>query len=523
MKQLLLVSIFVFSYSLMAQSNKTYEIKNIEVNTKYSDFGATFYGYYKLIYTSAKRGLGNNSAIWKDNNQPFLDLYLADINPSGEISNSKRLSEIINSKFHEGTVAFSKDLKTIYFTRDNYFNNKKLKDKENYVNLGIYVSRLDKNGNWSNLASLPFNHKDYSSGHPSLSPDGKRLYFSSDMPGGNGKTDLYYVEIKSDGNVGFPINLGPKINSKGHDKFPFISDDNTLYFSSDGRKGLGKLDIYKINLNDANQLEPIALEAPINSISDDFAFVIDFNNNKGYFSSNRDGGKGDDDIYYFETKQLSSDCNQKVQGKVLELNKKINLAGTEITLYDADGAKLKTVIVNQDANFSIDLECGKNYQLKANKKGFNETVKKITTTDENKKIHEIVIELPKEEFVTSDNKLLIKINPIYFDLNSSFIRQDAEDELKKVVDVMIRYPEMIIECGSHTDSRASEHYNMWLSERRAKNTINYILSKGISPQRITGKGYGKTQLINKCSDGVICSEAQHQLNRRTEFVVIRNE
>ncbi|MDO9261842.1 MAG: OmpA family protein [Flavobacteriaceae bacterium] len=523
MKQLLLFSIFVFIGSLMAQSNKTYKIKNIDVNTKYSDFGASFYGDYKLIYTSAKRGLGNNAAIWNENKQPFLDLYLADVNPNGEISDSKRLSEIINSKFHEGTVAVSSDLRTIYFTRDNYFKNKKLKDQKNYVNLGIYVSHLDNKGDWSSIESLPFNNKDYSCGHPSLSSDGKRLYFSSDMPGGYGKTDLYYVEIKSDGNYGLPVNLGKIINSAGHDKFPFIGDDNTLYFSSDGRKGLGKLDVYAISLNNGNKLEPYHIEAPINSSADDFAFVIDFTNNKGYFSSNREGGKGDDDIYFFEANQILADCNQKVHGKVFEYNKKTNLAGTEIVLYDENGDKLKSVTVNQDAGFSFELECRKNYQLVANKKGYTETIKKITTTDENLKTYDLTIELPKEEFVSVNNKLMIKINPIYFDLNSSFIRKDAEDELKKVVDIMIRFPDVIIECGSHTDARASEHYNMWLSERRAKNTINYILSKGISPDRITGKGYGKSQLINNCKEVSLCSEAQHQLNRRTEFVVIRKE
>lgn len=521
MKQIILYSIFVFTCSLIAQTNKTYEIKNLDINTKYSDFGTTLFGKNKVIYTSSKRGFGNTSRIWKGNKQPFLDLYQGELDSNGEIYNSNPLSKVINSKFHEGITAISRDLKTMYFTRNNYYKNKKNKDDNHNVNLAIFITTLQEDGKWGEPKSFALNNKNYSCGHPTLSLDEKRLYFSSDMPGGFGKTDIYYVEIKDDGSYGTPVNLGPKINTAGHEKFPFISHDNILYFSSDGRKNLGDLDVYLINLDHKNTTEPTAIEAPINSTFDDFAFVIQLDNKRGYFSSNRAGGKGDDDIYSFNINTPKVECHQKIQGKIIDSADKSNVSGATVVLYDQNGKELQTTIVQKDASFTFDIECNKKYQLKASKMGYAQTDAQLESTSENKKTHNIEMSLLMNDFEAIKEKTLIKINPIYFDLNSSKIRRDAEIELNKVVEVMKKYPDIVIECSSHTDSRASDQYNMWLSERRAKNTVDYIVSKGISPNRISGKGYGERQLINKCKDGVKCTETHHQDNRRTEFMLIR--
>lgn len=518
MKQQLFILIIALNSVIFAQDKYTYELKNLQINSEYSDFGASFFGD-KLIYASTKKGSGNTAANWKENKQPFSDLYQATIGEDGELSNEFRFLDQINSKYHEGTAAVSKDLKTIYFTRNNYYNNKKLFDNTYTVNLGIYISKLADDGQWSEPVPMFFNNKNYSNSHPTISADGKKLYFVSDMPGGYGKSDIYFVDILPNGDYGKPINIGNKINTSGKECFPFISAENILYFSSDGRTGQGQLDIFESKIVGDQFTEPKPLAIPINGPKDDFAFII--KNNKGYFSSNREGGKGDDDLYYFEYKKVT--CNEIIEGKVVETNTKAKLTGAQVELYDEYNTVLKTVITDENASYVFKVECNKNYTVKASNNGYIETLKTVATTNKNMLKNTLNIELTavKEEFVKEKEKVMIKINPIYFDLNSSSIRKDAEDELKKVVDIMIKYPDITIECGSHTDARANEQYNLWLSEKRVKQTIKYIVGKGISPDRISGKGYGETQLINNCSNGVRCSEKEHQLNRRTEFVVIQ--
>ena len=523
MKQIILFSFFVFNFSLFAQTERTYEIKNLEINTKFSDFGTSYYGENGIIYSSSKKGFGNNSRNWRENNQPFLDLYIGKIEPNNEISNSLIFSGNVNSNRHDALVAISSDNKSLYFTRNNYQNNKKLISSNRFVNLGIYVSKKHDNGEWNLPESLPFNNKEYSSGHPSLSLDGKRLYFSSDMPGGYGDSDLYYVDINDNGTYGKPINLGAKINSVGKEEYPFISSDNTLYFSSNKGNEKPQLDIYSINLNELLSKTPQKLAKPINSPFDDFAFIINKDNTKGYFSSNREGGKGDDDIYSFFTIPTKVECYQKIQGKVIDSNDKSNISDAIITLYDENNKILQTLTVKKDASFTFDIKCDMNYLIKASKAGFTDTEIKFNSTNENLKIHNITMNLLKEEFKVVDEKIVIKINPIYFNLNSSIISPDAVIELNKIVEIMNKYPDIEIECGSHTDARANDKYNMWLSERRAKNTVDYLISKGISKDRIVGIGYGESQILNKCKNGVQCSEELHQLNRRTEFVVKRNK
>ena len=523
MKQIILFAFFVVSFSLFAQTSKVYEIKNLEINTEFSDFGTSYYGDRGIIYSSSKKGFGNTSRNWGENNQPFLDLYIGKIDDNHEISNSLIFSGNVNSNRHDAMVAFSPDKKTLYFTRNNIQNNRNLISSNRLVNVGIYISRIQNNGDWSIPVPLPFNNKEYSCGHPSISVDGKKLYFTSDMPGGIGATDIYYVDINSDGSFGDPINLGSKINSTGKEAYPFISNGSTLYFSSDKGVENPQLDIYSINLNELTTATPFKLETPINSQFDDFAFVIHSDNTRGYFSSNRDGGKGDDDIYSFVIIPPKVECNQKLQGKIVDSNDKMSISEATITLHDENGEVLQSIIVKEDATFKFDVDCDKNYQLKATKIGYTDTSTNFKSTSENLKEHSVIINLLKDEFEAVEEKIVIKINTIYFDYNSSKIRKDAEIELNKVVEVMNKYPEIIIECGSHTDSRGTSRNNDILSDKRAKSTINYIISKGISSERISGKGYGESQLLNECANRVKCSEEQHQLNRRTEFVVIKKE
>ena len=358
----------------------------------------------------------------------------------------KKWNNGFNSNLHESTVVFTKDKQTIYFTRNDQDGGNY--EKLDYGNirtdkLKIYRSIMNKQGEWSKPKALPFNNDAYSVAHPALSVDETKLYFSSDMPGGEGESDIYEVTINSDGNFGEPKNLGIIINTEGKETFPFVSVNNDLYFASDGHVGLGGLDVFVIPLEEQKDENSVVnIGKPVNSQGDDFSFIINDITKRGYFSSNRDQGKGKDDIY--SVVQFNTWKKQEVEVReIIDLNKGDDLA------------------------------------------------KKLA------------------------------LNPIYFDLDKSFIRPDAAIELDKIVDIMNQYPNMEIEIGSHTDSRALMWYNNRLSDRRANSTMKYLIRNGISSQRMTSKGYGESELLNHCGNDVDCSEEEHQLNRRSEFIITK--
>ncbi len=533
MKKIILALVFLSVGYVYGQDN--YQIKNLKVNTKYSDFGVSYYGK-KAVYASSKPQNNKSRKNWT-NGQPYLDLYKGLITSSGEIVDSKPFSDKIDTKYHESNAIFTKDLKTVYFTRNNYYNGKYGKDRKGWNNLKLFRATITKSGDWTNITPMPFNDDNYSVGHPALSPDEQTLYFVSDMPGSMGGTDIYKVSINSNGSYGTPINLGSKINTDGKEMFPYVSKKGNLYFSSDGRGGLGGLDVFVVPLN-SKKARPKNLGFPINSPKDDFAFVINDDKKNGYFSSNREGGKGDDDIYYF--KQLNGDdlaCSQVISGTVRDKQNGALIPGAMVSLYKGS-VKLESVIVGPDARFSFpNMDCGTNYKVVGEKSNYNKSEESITTTEE------IGLELgldlslqPKansgaisttqyqphnNEYFDRCQYALDNINTIYFDLDKHYIRPDAALELEKVVKVMKRCSDIKVEVRSHTDSRASDRYNMILSQKRAKSTVDYIVSRGISRDRLTAKGYGETQLLNRCSNGVKCSEAEHQVNRRTEFIIER--
>jgi len=283
--------VLIFSIGLLtAQTTESgrFKIKNLSINTKYSDFGTSFYGNSHVVFSSPKNNKSLIKTVWKPNKQRYLDLYIGSIDTDGEIIEKQQLLREINSKYHQAKVVFTKDLRTIYFTGN---------DSKNTVNLQLFKASVAADGKWINLVKLPFNSDQYSTGHPALSPDNKKLYFISDRPGTFGKTDIYVVDIHEDGTYGKPKNLGPKINTVHNEMFPFISNDHTLYFSSKGHSSIGGLDIFASKANIIGFSQPVNLGIPVNSEKDDFAFIIDSKKMRGYFSSNREKGKGDDDIY----------------------------------------------------------------------------------------------------------------------------------------------------------------------------------------------------------------------------------
>lgn len=308
--------------------------------------------------------------------------------------------------------------------------------------------------------------------------------------------------------------------------FPFISDDNVLYFSSNGyADGYGQLDVYSTKLIAGEAIEQARnLGTPINSKKDDFCFVYKSGEKWGHFSSNREGGKGDDDIYYFKEESVKEiPCYQSVEGVVRDEGTGALLPGALVVLYGKDGEKIESAIADRYASFAFKVDCKTPYKVVGSKENYTKDSEEFETSNVADLELSLGLTLSTNDFVNVRGQLMVNIDPIYFDLDKSFIRPDAAIELGKVLRVMQKYPKIKIALGSHTDSRASDKYNWDLSNRRAKSSLEWLLDKGIDPSRITAAGYGETQLVNKCSDGVKCSEEEHQLNRRTEFVILNPE
>lgn len=525
MKKFMIILLLFCIYIGNAQEESPFTIYNLGVNDELSNFGTAFYGDEMLIYAApAKRNYIINNT-WKGNDQPFLELYVGVISENGEIQDVQKFSKAVNTKFHEADVTFSKDKKTVYFTRSNYFEGKYRKDSLGLNRLKIFKATKNGDGDWSEISNLPFNNDHYSVGHPTLSEDQKTLYFVSDMPGTIGGTDIFKVAVNSDGTYGTPMNLGSEINTIGKEMFPFISGNNKLYFSSDGRNGIGMLDVYMSELNEQGVIiNTTHLEEPVNSDYDDFGFIINNETGKGYFTSNRYGGKGDDDIYFFiENRPVI--CNQSVEGIIKDFETNLLLPGTLVKVYKSNVLiDSLTVTVGSDAKFQFPVECESSYKIVASKENYIDKSVILNTTDENEKIHEIEISLePDAEFIVVGDKTLLKINTIYFDYDKSDIREDAAVELNKAIKIMKKYPELIVEFGAHCDSRGPDSYNDKLSTRRANSTVAYMTERGVTTQQLTGKGYGERMLTNKCSNGIRCTEEEHQLNRRTEFVIMNPE
>jgi len=694
----LLLLFLLLNFGLTAQESN-YEVFNTSINSKYAELGVTYLKNNTILYASSKKVKNDKPFLKnrrKNNRQLFLELYEGKITDKGDIIQTNTFSKEVYNKFFECDVTFSPDLKTIYFVWNNYYDDILRKDMNDRKPLYLFRANIDKNYKLTNVTPMPFNSKNYSIKNPQVSRDGTKLFFSSNMEGGYGGLDLYVSTIYKNGSIGWPKNLGPKINTDKHEMFPFVDKDNNLYFSSYGHKGKGGLDIYKSEFKDGKYEEPIDLPSPINSKADDFAFVLNKTSNSGFFTSSRENGKGDVDIYAFKPKntvcnsyitanfidektgkKLDSvqvtlfkddkliakeinttsnpfkfklecnqsysikasknnyedvavdfssksnsnlkktialnglECNQLISGLFFNKLTKKMLDSVEVSLYK-NGVFLDKQFVRKGYKYQFDLDCGQNYTIKASKKGFiptefnfkttlenkiniartlllapiscnqlitgqvlNKETKEIlpkatvklfknntlldslkldaeakfsyngkcstqyrivasqknydddvasiiTNTSDGKIVNRKLFLQPNKEFVIVRKQKMINTKPIYFDLDKSNIRKDAAIELNRVVDILNKYPNIRIEVKSHTDSRAPDDYNMKLSNKRAKATINYIISKGIDSSRVFGKGYGETELINKCKNGIKCTQEEHALNRRTEFIVHNN-
>ncbi len=502
---------------------KKFEIQNLSVNSEYSDFAPMFHNENDVVFASANDSSFLTTRRYKWDNQPYLDLYVGQLNEeSSDIKNAVKFSKQINTKYHEAAVTFSPDNKTMYFTRNNY--GKKLKrDSKGINHLKIYQSRK-VDGEWTEATELAFNSDSYSTGHPALSKDGKKLYFVSDMPGSIGDSDIFVVDVLEDGSFSSPKNLGPEINTEQKEMFPFINDEK-LYFSSNGHTGLGGLDIYEATLDEENGFSEVKnLGKPINSNKDDFSYIINEETKKGFFASNREGGKGFDDIYSFKhliAEEVTTNINA-IAGIVTELITSDVMPKALVQLLDENNVKLKEIETGEDGSFIFeDLDADTKYILKTDKETFFVSELEVATTENDTLNVSVAMKKLKEMIAVEDGIRKLKTEMIHFDFDKSYIRADASKELDKLIEVMTDYPNMVIKIESHTDSRGSSVYNDYLSNNRAKATKKYIISQGIDANRIESAiGYGEQQLLNECNGKVNCSEEKHYLNRRSEFIIV---
>jgi outer membrane protein OmpA-like peptidoglycan-associated protein len=505
-----------------------YEIKNASaLNSKQSDFGPAFYDK-GIIFTSDRlfSRLDTKKYGWTGNG--FLHLLIA--NPSSpddyynNFSSPKPAPGLLNQDYHDGPAAFNKTSTEIFLNR-TYVHKDKVKKENNSIRthlLKIFYAKR-KDGKWEKLTPFFLNSDEYSVGHPALSPDGNTLLFVSDMKGGYGGTDIYSCTREGE-KWSDPKNLGNVINTFGNEMFPFIADNGDLYFTSDGHPGFGGLDIFVSRMVDGKWTTPKNLGLPLNSSYDDFSFAEYKNTWKGLFCSNRPDGKGSDDIYCFHRLPVEPPKivppvppPDMVSGCVKDKTTHEPIPGAMVFLLDNESGKILVIKTNLNGCFKTPVKKGTHYLAKAMQNGY---IADCLPFSFDIALTQADLSIPRDLLL---DKLAVnrkfKLENIYYDFDKWNIRKDAEPSLNNLVTIMKENP-ITVELGSHTDSRGSDEYNIRLSQHRAESAVQYIVSKGIEPSRITAHGYGETQLVNKCSNGVPCTEAEHQANRRTEFKVL---
>jgi outer membrane protein OmpA-like peptidoglycan-associated protein/tetratricopeptide (TPR) repeat protein len=486
----------------LLDKTKLFNVKSSDISSDKSDFGAVLYDN-SLYFASARNGARKNYG-WTD--EPFLDIYKADYNTDGTITNAGVVASL-NSKWHDGPVTISADGNTAYFASESYKEKEFEKDKKNNARFSqVYLFKATKSGDsWGELTELPFNDKTFSNSNPSLSRDGKTLYFSSNRPGSIGGVDIWKVAVNADGSFGEPQNLGNKVNTEGNESFPFIADDNkTLYFASAGKQGLGGYDVYQIDLSSG---EATNLGTPVNTEKDDFAFSFNGTKNIGFLSSNR---SGNDDIL-----MVSPVCGVDVTVVVTNAKTGAILSNASVAILDDKKNVIATEMSTASGEVKYRVECDKPYVVQASKDGFEGNTFAVTPS----KGPSVRVDaaLQPIDVIVTETEIVLK--PIYFEYDKSNITQEGAFELDKLVQVMKNNEKMVILAKSHTDNRGTDKYNERLSDRRAKSTAQYIISKGIAANRISAKGMG--ELEPKVDCGKDCTEEQHAENRRSEFLIVK--
>lgn len=636
---------FIVSSTLFAQTNDAYTVVNVEaVNSAHLDFSPVPYRD-GIIFASTRNSGGPFSCPEYIANDNFSDIYFARRDESGNFFEPEALVGQLNGKYHDGPVTFNQGGTKMYFSRNIPRGSQEMKEVKGKEHLILKVYEADFVGNaWKNVSESAFNIDNYDSCHPTMSSDENQIFFSSNRPGGFGGMDLWVTTWNGLG-WGEPVNLGPKVNTSKNEIFPFIDENRMLYFSSNGHKGMGGLDLFTATVDGNDWTNVKNLEAPLNSKKDDFGFCSEKGGTTGFFTSNRKGGKGNDDIYQWEftgeqpafanvcvidanDKKRIADAslyidissNAPIAGNFKMTPQKVEIDGKQYYVVEATNDMGTHLPANQDGSCDLQIPVyeGQTYNVVVNKPGYepwtgtvsggellnvpeylvpiqplkrtqlltglvyNKTNRNPLPLSDVKILNKCTSEKTemvtdhrgefqmevdcdcdyelvglKKEFLVGEKRLysfdidcddayanveiplepspkpepepvkqpefsvgmVIELDQLHYDYNKYNIRPDAAIELDKVVDLMSKYPSMEIEMGSHTDARGSDQYNETLSANRAKSAVDYIISRGISPDRLKAKGYGETQLVNHCANGVECEDEIHEQNRRTEIKI----
>lgn len=511
------INTMAFMDSLAQATPQIFKLMQLDSINSHNVFGLTFLENDKVAFASARN---SDSLIYAWNKLPYLDLYSATLTKENELEHVVPFSDAINTNNHESNAVFTKDGKTMYFNRTKTVNRTE-KDRSKIAQVSIFKAEL-VDGIWTNVVELPFSSDAYSIEHPALDKDEKTLYFASDMPGTLGSFDIYKVLINGDGSYGEPENLGNQINTKHREQFPFVSEYDVLYFSSNGHMGFGGLDVFRSMSVNGEFSESVNLGSPVNSNFDDFAYTVLENEDRGSVSSNRNGI---DQIFSF-TREENILSIYQVEGFAKNLHTGEYLSGTLVTLFDESNQVIQDTIVGDDAYYIFKIQYNKRYKVRGTRKAYIPQDVEFSTNSQGKSQHNVLLSLEAysdaEESIeeNEDGEVRVRLDKIYFDFDKSDIKEKAANTLNVLVDLMTKYPFMEVEVAAHTDAKGSDQYNLDLSKRRAASTLEYLVSQGIDRKRLISIGYGEMQPLNDCVEDSDCTEAEYDINRRCEFTII---
>lgn len=490
---------------------ETAKTRNVaSLNSSYADFSPVYYGH-GLVFSSDRPKEDSKDDTFEWTGNPYLGLMFAWTN--GKLSDGEPnftqpqiFNENLVQHYHTSNVAFSPDLTLMILTQTQEDNVPKDNDRFRTRLFKLYQSKIVE-GEWSQPEPIDFNSDIYSVGHPAFSPDGTKLYFTSNMPGGQGGTDIWVSTRNGDG-WSDPQNLGPEVNTIMDEMFPYVDEKGILYFSSEGHLGFGGLDIFYTSNANGSWEKPTNMMKGINTSYDDFGIAFDRDLEIGLLSSNRPGGQGDDDIYAFSLKPKPK--TRKICGKVID-PKYIPVEGVNIFFLDNAKKMVRILITDGEGRYCTEVEEDASYTILGKKVSFEDNCMLFEFSESMLNPDDLVL-TPYE----IDNTY--EVDEIYYDLDKYQIRKDEQPALDELAKIMRENP-ITIELGSYTDCRGSDEYNIELSQKRAESVIRYLILQGIDPIRMSAKGYGESMPVNHCTDGVECTEEEHQANRRTEFKV----
>ncbi|MCZ6594446.1 MAG: OmpA family protein [Bacteroidetes bacterium] len=482
-----------------------FEALTTGINSPYADYGTGLFKNKFISFSARKIG----AFVKKDpiTNEPFTKLYCSDILENYDLTRPLLFSRLLNKNENLGSVTFTQDGNTIFFTKNVEGNTQRFQ---------LYKAELnpEKLGEWFNITPVPFNSERYSVENPHLTTDGSVLFFASNMQDSKGGFDIFTVAVNGDGTYGEIVPVKGDVNTEQDEKFPHLSvDEKFLFFSSKGHENAGGYDVFKSRRTKKGYVTILNLGNTINTEKDEIAFVP-ATDLIGYITSDRDGGAGGYDIYRITEYVLP----QKVSGRAVDFETGIPLGNVSIQLIDTDGTQVGDMVTDENGNFSFPVSSFEFYTIVSGKEGFFRG-STIFNTDNKTREYEVDVTLKAEpaEIVVAEEKSYIKINNILFDYDSAKIKEISTITLNTVVETLNNNPEIEIALNAHTDFRGNDNYNFKLSERRAVSAMNYLVSKGISKERLTWKGFGETQPLIDCDP---CSEGQHEANRRIEFIIL---